>query len=527
MDPEVFYAMCYQHASCDEFLRASEKRNYVAKREKEFYFVREHEGKLFICRCDVNGNNGKVLAEAYEPTGRNEYVMFESCYIAVNVRGIMFAYVRCYEGAPKSFKPELIVKHFSINGDMLAEWKTPVASVFDGEYHHIEIGSFYVYDDCFYYVEKQKKIKKIDMGLMNERAVYSSNKSIAEICVNKNIITFSEDVIKTDSSGYCEEWKVLDSQTNQVDSLWNQRTKPIRFINSALGIAWVEVGESESKPICIYDIEKERERYETEYIKLEAIYYWGDKKGKIANDVAWDNYFWLLKSELEKLRSDGSRIYFDGFNYYRSTDYNIFAEVVVNRCSYYNWSSNNLGHGRCDKFFVKGDTLFLDIDANGTKIYKIPTGAIIHKDGTYNGKEWPLWFPSDEDYVQKDSVYEDASFDASFNYAKVFSEGSNNIVMGESLYDDVKVGKLVQTTFRDLIMYDVNPFEIMNLQDLKYSKETFGLSFPVLVSAESNYDKARYYSKPVTINGRQYMLCSQWYEKNKAPLVQWISKYKI
>lgn len=36
----------------------------------------------------------------------------------------------------------------------------------------------------------------------------------------------------------------------------------------------------------------------------------------------------------------------------------------------------------------------------------------------------------------------------------------------------------------------------------------------------------RYYKTPVSINGQNYLLCSQWYEYNKDPLLKWLESKK-
>jgi hypothetical protein len=35
----------------------------------------------------------------------------------------------------------------------------------------------------------------------------------------------------------------------------------------------------------------------------------------------------------------------------------------------------------------------------------------------------------------------------------------------------------------------------------------------------------RYYAKPLNLNGKLYLLTSQWYERNKVKLIQWMTKF--
>jgi hypothetical protein len=61
-----------------------------------------------------------------------------------------------------------------------------------------------------------------------------------------------------------------------------------------------------------------------------------------------------------------------------------------------------------------------------------------------------------------------------------------------------------------------------------YSKSVFGIDFPLLVPANEDCDSVRYYAKPLTVHGKQYRLCSQWFEvsaNNDRPfLLAWLEK---
>lgn len=78
--------------------------------------------------------------------------------------------------------------------------------------------------------------------------------------------------------------------------------------------------------------------------------------------------------------------------------------------------------------------------------------------------------------------------------------------------------------------------EILWLQSDKYSKETFNLQYPLLKEInysrnvgeqkKDQYGRNRYYKDPITIYGKKYFLCSQWYEKNRSYLIKWIESRK-
>ncbi|MBQ9788400.1 MAG: hypothetical protein IJW31_02210 [Lentisphaeria bacterium] len=61
---------------------------------------------------------------------------------------------------------------------------------------------------------------------------------------------------------------------------------------------------------------------------------------------------------------------------------------------------------------------------------------------------------------------------------------------------------------------------IKEFMELEYSKDIFGIHFPLL-SKEKNI---RYYANPIEIHGQKYYLCSQWYERNRQQLCSWIER---
>ena len=72
--------------------------------------------------------------------------------------------------------------------------------------------------------------------------------------------------------------------------------------------------------------------------------------------------------------------------------------------------------------------------------------------------------------------------------------------------------------------------EVCFMQTADYSKQFFGLNYPLLARVDGVYDPVRYYSKPLTIDGVSCKLCSQWFEtaaNNDRPyLLKWIQEHK-
>lgn len=103
----------------------------------------------------------------------------------------------------------------------------------------------------------------------------------------------------------------------------------------------------------------------------------------------------------------------------------------------------------------------------------------------------------------------------------------------------MKIGQLVRTE----LVYALengyaDPDEIKLLQTPDYSKDKFGILYPLLkkiASAKPLKEERRingyyrYYAKMLTINNEYYVLCNDWYERptnNDRPFLErWLSSH--
>ena len=135
-------------------------------------------------------------------------------------------------------------------------------------------------------------------------------------------------------------------------------------------------------------------------------------------------------------------------------------------------------------------------------------------------------------------------FMRSYQMIKMFSEKRTSLPMqltddikehiipeNKDTYSELKIGKLVQIVLKRILESgSVSQEEIANLQNPSYSKDVFGINYPLLVKHDIPFEKVRYYKTPICINGVKYMLCSQWFEvptNNDRPyLIKWISEHE-
>lgn len=122
-------------------------------------------------------------------------------------------------------------------------------------------------------------------------------------------------------------------------------------------------------------------------------------------------------------------------------------------------------------------------------------------------------------------------FMRSYQMLSIFDSGAKGAAsVSTAGNDELKIGKLVQLVMRPLLEKGVSEEELKLLQDKEYCNKALGISFPLLVQKDAEYDKVRYYATPLSVNGNEYVLCSQWSESsvnNDRPLVEkWIREHE-
>jgi hypothetical protein len=97
----------------------------------------------------------------------------------------------------------------------------------------------------------------------------------------------------------------------------------------------------------------------------------------------------------------------------------------------------------------------------------------------------------------------------------------------ESPYlEERRIGQIIREAFDLFAEKQLLPENtIEHLQQSDFSKKTFGIAFPVLIDNEDKrFDEkgyARYYATPYKLNGKEYYLCNQWFEKQKEDFIKW------
>lgn len=103
-----------------------------------------------------------------------------------------------------------------------------------------------------------------------------------------------------------------------------------------------------------------------------------------------------------------------------------------------------------------------------------------------------------------------------------------DIIQTDTL-SELKVGKIANTILREALINGLaSDDEVLLMQGKDYSKQTFGIDYPLLVSADSKPIK-HYYANTLTINNKKYCLCIEWFEglaNNDRPLlIKWLEEH--
>lgn len=102
-------------------------------------------------------------------------------------------------------------------------------------------------------------------------------------------------------------------------------------------------------------------------------------------------------------------------------------------------------------------------------------------------------------------------------------------------YKDIKIGALVRLSLPKLLQNgSLDDEMIKNLQESDFSKETFDMNYPILKKIDHSKSKmenryvggyTRYYSFVTSYKGFDYLISSEWYDRNKAKYVLWLELY--
>jgi hypothetical protein len=104
----------------------------------------------------------------------------------------------------------------------------------------------------------------------------------------------------------------------------------------------------------------------------------------------------------------------------------------------------------------------------------------------------------------------------------------------EKVVSQLKIGELVRIEFDRLIRNNLLSDELINhLLDERYSKLTFDVNYPILKKINADQSPfeqrmvngySRYWSRIYKIKGERYLICNDWYDRNRTKFINWADR---
>lgn len=112
-------------------------------------------------------------------------------------------------------------------------------------------------------------------------------------------------------------------------------------------------------------------------------------------------------------------------------------------------------------------------------------------------------------------------------------KGANKVEgidQSEGVYKELKVGAIANSVLREILESGLaSEEEISLMQTEEYSKQSFGIQYPLLLRTDAHKTEPHYYHDTLTIRGEHYRMCCEWYEtsaNNDRPyLMKWIEAH--
>ena len=131
-------------------------------------------------------------------------------------------------------------------------------------------------------------------------------------------------------------------------------------------------------------------------------------------------------------------------------------------------------------------------------------------------------------FIRAYQMYKMFDTDGTVSHSK--SSYDKKLPVQREMYDELKIGKLVRLVMKPLIVNKANELEIKWMQEAEYSKNTFGIQYPLLLKTEAPEAERHYYKESLKINGESFRLCCEWFEteaNNDRPYVEkWIKEHE-
>jgi hypothetical protein len=417
----------------------------IAEFEGRIYYAKEE----YLCSSDVRGQDIKIIAKLDKDCPTQD--------IHVNITGIYFFESDEYPNT------NLRVQHLDFNGNVVGTFREIHKGGADAGHG---LNNLFFYDNLMYLVYKhdlgRKTVSQIKCAYIDEgrvEVIYEKASSIERLLATEDKLIF---YAKYENKVHNEDWRgwmILDLVFGDVECLSNPYCSAENVVDNP------KVYDSESpqyNSLCRYEREikafdlsrnifwTERTAHEgsgwTRYWEPHDL--WGDRDAlsdkmptwKIPNEFSMASYYW----------------WFDGVRLYFSTHYATFysSDQFGN---VYTWHDG--GHGACDQFIVSGEHLYVNLDAEGVKQYRL---SVDISAPTMDVEKWQHT-PLSQDVIDtfKDSKRKSTVRKTQAAASNGAASENPNMAVGERSSNDLFTEKTIGET------------------DIKYNICTFGSKFHI------------------------------------------------
>lgn len=92
----------------------------------------------------------------------------------------------------------------------------------------------------------------------------------------------------------------------------------------------------------------------------------------------------------------------------------------------------------------------------------------------------------------------------------------------------LKIGKMVRKYLITVLKEGkITAYELQKLKEDEYSKQIFGINYPLLSKERFINKRPRYYANRVLIDNEEYYICQEWYETSRQKLKDWLENHGV
>lgn len=133
-----------------------------------------------------------------------------------------------------------------------------------------------------------------------------------------------------------------------------------------------------------------------------------------------------------------------------------------------------------------------------------------------------------KEYDNPNSTIKEEDFNTSQKPIKDFKIATTNKNKEKTGTSRLKIGEIARKYIFSVIKEGkITDSEAQKLKEYKYSKDIFGINYPLLSKERFINGRPRYYANRVQIDDGEYYICQEWYETSRQELKDWLENHGV